>query len=234
MEKKESERFVFQFVLTEEQVQYGKELVRYANENHPVEDIYAYDFNSEEERKKKQKKYRMIGVFGEIAFAYVYNLDMPTRAYGAINGQDYGIDYVLNNCSIDVKSMNRKSGFFRLDYVFNIPVYQIEKIDSKTEYYYCVNIHKDKDEQVIATFVGCFSREKVLKGEIGKFFEKGEERIREDGTSFPFKRETYEIKFEDMENPEIPEDTSNLHGFKIIKLSKKYIPTNELVEFESK
>ena len=212
-----TDRYVFQVGVTPEQKQYAIGLVDYSIANHPVTDIFANDPDG----KKRQREFRYTGTLGEVVFADVYGLQRPTKSFGAIDGQDFGQDFLLkinqDSFSIDVKSMHRKSNIFRDNYVLNIPSYQLHKEFSKTDYYFCISFHNDNDA-AYATLLGFINKNDVLAGKIGDIFLKGTQRIREDNTSFTFQRDTYEIMFKHITPPFVSEQIKQLPGFKRIDI----------------
>ena len=221
-----SERYVFQIKVTPEQKEYAIKLVDYSIANHPVTDIFAHDPDG----KKRQREFRYTGTLGEVVFADVYGLPRPQRSFGAIDGQDYGQDFLLKinqeTLSIDIKSMHRKSNRFRENYVLNIPSYQLHKEFSKTDNYFCISFHND-DDAAYATFLGFINKDDVLAGKIGDLFLKGKQRIREDNTAFTFQRDTYEIMFKHITPPFVLESTKKLAGFMPIEILPGYREDNK-------
>lgn len=220
-----SERYVFQIKVTPEQKEYAIKLVDYSIANHPVTDIFAHDPDG----KKRQREFRYTGSLGEVVFADVYGLTRPKRSFGAVDGQDFGQDFLLevNNqtLSIDIKSMHRKSNRFRGNYVLNIPSYQLHKEFSKTDNYFCISFHNDNDAS-FATFLGFINKDDVLAGKIGDLFIKGTQRIREDNTTFTFQRDTYEIMFKHITPPFVFESITQMAGFKKIEILPGYREDN--------
>lgn len=221
-----SERYVFQIKVTPEQKEYAIKLVDYSIANHPVTDIFAHDPDG----KKRQREFRYTGTLGEVVFADVYGLPRPLRSFGAIDGQDYGQEFLLKinqeTLSIDIKSMHRKSNRFRENYVLNIPSYQLHKEFSKTDNYFCISFHND-DDAAYATFLGFINKDDVLADKIGDLFLKGTQRIREDNTAFTFQRDTYEIMFKHITPPFVLESTKQLAGFKPIEILPGYREDNK-------
>lgn len=209
--------FYFQIAVTYEQRRYSMNLADYSIEHHHVKDIYADEPGGLENRRN----FRYTGTLGEVVFADTYGLPRPTKSFGAVDGQDYGQDFVLDiggtPYSIDVKSMHRNSNFFHKDYVVNLHKYQIHKMLSKTDYYYCISIHR-KDDFTYATFFGFVRKDKILNGEAGELFLKGTVRTRGDGTTFTFKKDTYEVTAGEMENPYLTDRIRAMYGFKIFRL----------------
>lgn len=209
--------FYFQIAVTDEQKQYAIKLVDYSIEHHPVTDIFANDPDG----KRRQREFRYTGTLGEVVFADAYELPRPTRSFGAIDGQDYGQDFILlindKECSVDIKSMHRKGNVFLANYVLNIPSYQLHKKFSKTDYYFCISFHEN-DTQTYATFIGLIKKDDILTGKIGDLFITGTRRIREDKTSFVFLRDTYEVMFKHIATPPVTDRIKSLLGYKELHL----------------
>lgn len=207
----------FQIEVTEEQKAYAKSIVEYSIANHPVTDIFAHDPDG----KRRQFEFRYTGSLGEIVFADAYGLKRPTRAFGAIDGQDNGQDFLLvidnGSYSIDVKSMHRKSNRFLENYVLNIPGYQMHKEFSITDFYFCISLH-EFGSKTYATFLGLIKKSDVIDGKIGDLFVAGTRRIRQDGTYFTFMRDTYEIMFRHITPPIITDRIKSLPGYKELHL----------------
>ena len=119
--------FYFQFKVSQEQINYANKLVDYSIENHPVSDIFSNDPGG----KARQREFRFTGTLGEIVFADSYDLERPNKSFGAVDGQDYGQDFLLSlnglELSFDIKTMGRKNNQFRENYVLNLPKYQMER-----------------------------------------------------------------------------------------------------------
>ena len=192
--------FFFQIVITPEQIQLANQLVDYSLANHPITDIFSNDPNGEE----RKREFRFTGSLGEIVFADAYGLPRPTKSFGAIDGQDFGQDFVLlingEPKSFDVKSMSRKNNNFRENYVLNLPAYQMRRTTVVTDYYFCVNIHQSQDHYV-ASFLGYVSKHEIETGIIGILYKGGTKRTKDDGGYFTFQRDTYEVDFKDITSP---------------------------------
>lgn len=218
-------RYVFQIEVNDEQKHYAITLVDYSIKNHPVTDIFANDPDG----KKRQREFRYTGTLGEVVFADAYGLPRPTRSFGAIDGQDYGQDFLLKLneelFSIDIKSMHRKSNYFKANYVLNIPAYQLHKDFSVTDYCFCISFHEE-NSVTYATFLGYIEKEKVLSGAIGDLFVEGTKRLREDNTYFTFMRDTYEIMFKDIDPPHVTEEIAKKPGFKKVDIHPGYRENN--------
>jgi hypothetical protein len=73
--------------------------------------------------------------------AYIYNLPMPVKSFGAVDGQDFGQDFILkcpiNNIKqefvFDVKTMGRQGNYLEKNWVVNIFSHHILK-ESLTTY----------------------------------------------------------------------------------------------------
>lgn len=216
-----SNEFFFQIDVTEEQVAYANKLVDYSIEHHPVQDIFAND----PQGKERQREFRFTGSLGEIVFADAYQLKRPTRAFGAVDGQDYGIDFQLlvdgKRISFDIKSMGRKNNNFRENYVLNLPKYQMEKSQMRTDSYFCISLHKENNKY-IASFIGYIEKEAVSSGKVGILYKADTKRVKDDGSSFIFQRDTYEVDFKDIKTPFITAYVKTLPGFKIKKILPPY------------
>jgi hypothetical protein len=209
--------FFFQINVTNEQVEYTNKIVDYSIKNHPVKDVIYNDPNG----KERQREYRFTGSLGEVVFADTYKLPRPLKSFGAIDGQDYGQDFILyhNNKKItfDVKSMSRKNNNFRENYVLNLPKYQMEKDMVVTDCYFCISIHKESNIYV-ASFIGYIEKELVNTGKIGILYKGGTKRIKDNGQYFVFQRDTYEVDFKDIKSPFVNEYIKTLNGYKERKI----------------
>lgn len=214
--------FFFQFEMTDEQIQYAQELVEYSILNHPVQDIFYRDPGGAE----RQREFRTTGTLGEIAFADAYDLPRPTRSFGAVDGQDFGQDFILKingqPHSFDIKTMGRKNNKFRTNYVLNLPLYQMERPNIITEYYFCVSLHKNDQNRQIVSFIGYVSKQEIQHGTIGILYKTGTKRVKDDGNSFNFQRDTYEIDFKDITTPILTEKIRLLPGFQIKKILPQF------------
>lgn len=205
----------FQIKVDKEQQQYAIKLVDYSIKHHPVTDI----FSNTQKGRDNQRLYRFIGCLGEVVFADLYNVERPKKAFGAIDGQDNGKDFVLEDKIIDVKSMHRKSDVFYENYVLNIPSHQLSERYNEDAYYCCISFNRNEEKELLANVIGFVSKKKLKNGEIGTLFKKGTKRTRKNGTAFNFETEdTYEIEFKDIKKPKILPHFLEKNGFKIIKL----------------
>ena len=217
MERLSTDNPYFIIEVTDEQKEYARRIVEYSIAHHPVTDIFAYD----PQGKERQFEFRFTGSLGEVVFADAYQLPRPTRSFGAVDGQDFGQDFRLEIegklISIDAKTMHRKSNYFRENYVQNLSAYQVHRSVSLTDYYFCISLN-DSNGKTYASFIGLIDKRKVLDGQTGDLFEQGTERKRQDGTTFTFPRDTYEVMFRDIYQPPITPYIQSLPGFQELKL----------------
>lgn len=211
----------FDVEVSQEQLSYAKELVQYSIDNHPVSDIFSNDPGG----KQRQFEFRLTGTLGEVMFADIYAMPRPTRSFGAIDGQDYGQDFNFSEIgkeySIDVKSMRRKSNKFRTNYVLNLPKYQMDRDFIRTDFYFCISLFEKSPNTFIASFLGYVSKLEIQDGKLGILYKSGTKRIKDDGGTFIFQRDTYEVDFKDITTPFKPR-TSNLPGFSEYKILNPY------------
>ncbi|MGI5846891.1 MAG: hypothetical protein ACOX5T_02535 [Candidatus Cryptobacteroides sp.] len=214
----------FQFSVSEEQISYALQLARHSIENHPIRDIYAEDKRdtyglSADERSLR---YRFTGTLGEVLFADVYNQPRPSRAFGAIDGQDSGQDFQFNvngkNVILDIKTMNRNNSILYDYYVLDLPAYQIEKNYLTDAYFHITLIPCDRINfsGFEAAFVGFIYKNDIPI--LGTLFSEGSLRPNNRGRSVLFSRATYEIKLCDLLSPPIPADVVELRNFQIMTI----------------
>lgn len=215
-------QFFFQIEVNDAQVALANQLVDYSIQNHPITDIFAQD----PEGKTRQREFRFTGTIGEIVFADTYALPRPSRSFGAIDGQDFGQDFILpingQARSFDIKTMSRKNNHFRTNYVLNLPAYQMRRQTVVTDYYFCISIHQ-VEKQYIASFLGYVSKNEVENGKIGILYKAGTKRIKDDGGSFVFQRDTYEVLFEDISSPILNPEIQAIKGFQCKTLLPPFI-----------
>lgn len=205
--------FFFQLDVTEDQIGLARQLVDYSIAHHPVPDIFSKD----PEGAERQREFRLTGTLGEIVFADAYGLPRPKRAFGALDGQDFGQDFVVllqgQTKSFDVKTMARRNDQFRTNYVLNLPAYQMRRHKVITDYYFCISIHQDATKH-IASFLGYVAKSEVETGVIGTLYKAQTQRIKDDGGSFVFQRDTYEVDFKDITTPMLTENIAKKAGFR--------------------
>lgn len=114
--------------------------------------------------------------------------------------------------------MGRRNNNFRTNYVLNLPHYQMIKEKTITEFYYCINLHKNLKNRFIASFVGYVSKKEILDGVIGILYKAGTSRIKDDDGSFVFQRDTYEVDFKDITTPILSDKIRAFSDFQIKKL----------------
>jgi hypothetical protein len=176
--------------------------------HHLVSDIYDEQTGGNLTLKYK---YRFTGVLGEIVFADIYGLPRPTKAFGAVDGQDNGSDFVCVNSdgvskNIDIKTMNREKSDIKKNYVHNISKYQVDKTSSLTDIYFCININMDMEKKCyVASILGYFDKKEI--GKVGILYRKGAVRKREDGSFLKFHYDTYEIDYTKIKGVDISSKT---------------------------
>lgn len=207
--------YYYEIHIQDEQIEYATRLVDHSIRHHTVKDIFADDPDAD----VKRRDYRLTGTLGEVIYADAYNLERPTRSFGADDGQDHGKDFSVwihgRYCSVDVKTMRRRSNKLRLDYVMNLPVYQIDK-DSLTDKYYCISICLNTTPKV-ASIIGHV--DKSILPVIANYYDAGMERVREDGSSFKINRANCEVQFRHINSPQITSRIESLQGFKRLEMT---------------
>lgn len=169
-------------VVTKEQLEYTMNLVDYSIKNHNVKNMW--------DNEDLTKQNRITGSIGEVVLADMYGLTRPTKSFGAVDGQDYGKDFIIEGYVVDNKTMRRRHGNFEENWVCNLSRRQLEKQNSKTDLYYILNFHKENNEYII-TILGYIKKEDVYKK--GILYKKG--TVRENyKTKFVFQEDTYEVE----------------------------------------
>lgn len=105
-------------------------------------------------------------------------------------GFDGGVDFIINNKSVDLKTMSRRV-FVQPHYVHNFIGYQE---NYEVDYYIFASYNKKAD---ILTICGYVSKEQLKQR--ANFYPKDATRYRDDGTSFKSRAPLYEIKQSDLE-----------------------------------
>ena len=126
---------------------------------------------------------------------------------------DFNLTINGKDISFDIKAMGRKNNNFRENYVLNLPKYQMEKDMVITDCYFCISIHKEFSKY-IASFIGYIEKDLVFEGKVGILYKAGTRRIKDDGGSFIFQRDTYEVDFKDIKTPFLNDDIKRINGFK--------------------
>ncbi|TDB64609.1 hypothetical protein [Arundinibacter roseus] len=209
-----------QLLVTDEQKAYARQLVEHSLAHHQVANVW----DRAADKRNQTRLLRFTGTLGEIVFADLYALPRPIRSFGAVNGQDWGQDFILktgtHSFSLDIKSMKRMTGILNEDYVLNIPASQLHKPNSRTTHYFCLSFHQSKTHQTIVSLLGFIDKNEVESKQIGNFYSAGTQRTRRDGTVFTFQENTYEISFKDI-HPLIPTDRIRaMEGFRLCQLRR--------------
>ncbi|WP_247232238.1 hypothetical protein [Telluribacter sp. SYSU D00476] len=216
--------YYIQIQVTDEQKAYARRLVEHSLRHHQVANIWDAHSN----RPLHTRLLRYTGSLGEVVFADIYQLARPRKAFGAVNGQDWGQDFVLQTensiFSLDVKSMKRRSGRLGADYVLNIPSSQLHKPGSRTSHYFCLSFHQSERRGTVASLLGFIDKGAVENKELGTLYPAGTERRRADGTTFRFEEDTYEILFGDISSPLLTERIRRWPGYRKCMLLKTKEP----------
>jgi hypothetical protein len=130
------------------------------------------------------KTQQYAGVLAEIAFADVMKLPRPIQ-----NGFDHGIDFVMFNKKLDIKTVIRNVDF-KYDYGCWVKTSQL---DYETDIYIFSSINKKKSE---ISFIGLIKKELVK--EVGILFKLGDKSLRKDGTSMTLGTSSYEVLSKDL------------------------------------
>ena len=143
------------------------------------------------------KDQQFVGILGQTIVADLLKMPRPD----GISGNDRGVDFVINNKSVDIKTMTRTVPV-KEHYVHNFVAYQKEyQVDA-----YVFASYNKKNS--IFSICGSVSKEQFK--ERADFFEKGQLRYRDDGTTFPAKAPLYEIKQSDLNKINSIEDIINI------------------------
>ena len=131
------------------------------------------------------KEQQFVGVLGQTIVADLLQVPRPDGT----DGNDGGVDFVINHKNVDVKTMTRTVPV-KAHYVHNFVAYQKKY---PTDAYIFASYNKKSN---IFSICGCVSKEQLQAR--AAFFEKGQLRYRDDGTAFPTKAPLYEIKQSDL------------------------------------
>jgi len=143
------------------------------------------------------KEQQFVGVLGQTIVADVLHVPRPDGT----SGNDKGIDFVINNKNVDIKTMTRTVSV-KAHYVHNFVAYQKEY---PTDVYIFASYNKKNS---VFTICGSVSKEQLQARAV--FFEKGQLRYRDDGSTFPVKAPLYEIKQSDLNSIDSVEDINKL------------------------
>ncbi|WP_353719593.1 hypothetical protein [Dyadobacter sp. 676] len=201
-----------------EQKLFARQLVDHSIKHHRVSNIW--DKNAD--RLAQTRMMRFTGTLGEVVFADCYHFPRPSRSFGAIDGQDWGQDFLIRSeteeFAVDIKSMKRRSGTLAGDYVLNIPSSQLHKPGSKTSHYFCISFHQSVSEGTIASLLGFIDKQALENGELGTLYLSGARRTRADGSTFKFDEPTYEVPFSHIAPPVITGSLRRIKGFRLCAL----------------
>jgi hypothetical protein len=213
-----SNEFYIQLSVTDEQKAYARHLVEYSLAHHRVANVW----DKSVDKKTNTRILRYTGTLGEVVFADLYQLPRPLRSFGAVDGQDWGQDFVLQTdegfFSLDIKAMKRQSGTLGSDYVLNIPASQLHKPNSRTTHYFCLSFHQSDRHGTVTSLLGFVDKQAVETGTLGTLYEAGTRRVRADKSEFVFHESTYEILFQDISSPLLSDRIRQLPGFKVCTL----------------
>jgi len=126
------------------------------------------------------KKQQLTGIIGQSVVMSFFNLGIVDGSGGC----DDGVDLIVNNKTVDVKTMGRTTDV-RKDYTNNFLKLQDY---FKTEIYIFCSYHKTKQELTVCGWI-----DKVSFIEKRRFFPKGTIRTRTNNTTFTTFADLFEI-----------------------------------------
>lgn len=144
-------------------------------QNHNVGNRHTANGNKEEQ---------YVGLLGEMMIS-----DMFNGEYKLKSGFDGGFDLIINGRKVDVKTMGRNVDV-KMNYVNNFIGFQSH---FNCDIYIFCSINKRKSE---LTMCGWVTKQELF--DRADYYPKGTIRTRDDGSSFEFKADTYEIKNIDL------------------------------------
>lgn len=124
---------------------------------------------------------QLTGMLGQTVMADLLGVERPNGE----DGFDEGVDFIINNKRVDVKTMTRTTDV-RDYYVHNFIGYQ-KNYD--VDYYVFLSYNKRKRE---LTVCGCIDKKSFF--EKADYYPKGTRRTRSNGSYFYSKAPLYEIK----------------------------------------
>ena len=164
---------MFDINVTQEQLNYARDLV----------DNYNFGMRGYGDGNKDEQ---LTGLIGQTVFADLLGVSRPSGEIGF----DGGIDFIINDVKIDIKTMTRTVPV-KNHYVHNFIGYQLKY---ETQGYVFASYNKRTN---VLTICGYVTKEQFI--ERAKFYKKGQLRYRDDGTYFPSKAPLYEIMQSDLE-----------------------------------
>ena len=120
------------------------------------------------------------GLIGELTLHRVLGLTKPKYTSGRLD-----TDILINNKKVDIKSMARNV-YMQDHYVHNFVAYQR---DMPSDILLFISINKKSG---VVQICGWLEKEKFLEN--ASFFDQGDKRERDDGTSFVLRAPLYEIE----------------------------------------
>jgi hypothetical protein len=93
-----------QISVSDEQKIFARQLVEHSLRHHHVSNIW----DRHEDKLSQTRMMRFTGSLGEVVFADCYHLPRPTRSFGAVDGQDWGQDFLIS-----LGEPLGRAGFFR-------------------------------------------------------------------------------------------------------------------------